>query len=144
MKNILAFCFVLFGFTNLFCQNSKVDTVNKSGTRYPEGDIRYAKFQGGDINKYIAEHLVYPKSKHNQGIVYISFTIEENGTVDSVRIRRGVDSSLNAEALRVITSMPKWTPATQNGKPVSQKLTIPIHFIFKDDSDSQEKKPEQK
>lgn len=62
------------------------------------------------------------------GKVYIQFVIEKDGSITDVKVARGVDSSLDKEAVRVVKSMPKWTPGKQRGKPVRVAYTLPINF----------------
>ncbi len=93
-----------------------------------------AKFPGGDINKWLSEHIDYPepaKDAQIQGTVYISFVVEKDGSVSTVKILRGVNKYLDDEAKRVINAMPKWSPGQQNGHSVRQLFNVPIHFILK-------------
>jgi protein TonB len=91
------------------------------------------KFPGGDIalQKYIASHVQYPVSAREnniQGKVYVQFVINKRGEVENVSIVRGVESSLDKESIRVVESLPKWSPGLQHGKPVSVYYTVPIYF----------------
>jgi len=92
------------------------------------------KFQGGDENaftKWVYDRLVYPDiAKENgvQGKVTISFLVNTDGSISDVKILRGVDSSLDKEAIRVISSSPKWTPGKQRNKPVKVRYNFPIIF----------------
>lgn len=94
------------------------------------------KFPGGNeaLAKFIADNIRYPKSaKANkiEGPVYIGFIIDKDGSVINVKVLRGVNAELDAEAIRVIKSMPKWTPGKQRGKPVRVNYTLPIIFSLK-------------
>ena len=79
-------------------------------------------FQGGDANqfsKWVNSRLQYPEiAKENgvQGRVTLQFTVEKDGTVTKVRVLRGVDPSLDKEAVRVVSSSPKWKPGKQIGR----------------------------
>lgn len=91
------------------------------------------EFPGGEaaLHKYIASHVQYPaiaRENSLQGKVYVKFVIGKNGDVVNVSIARGIDASLDAEALRVIQGMPKWKPGMQRGKPVRVTYTVPINF----------------
>ncbi|MCF6241975.1 MAG: M56 family metallopeptidase [Bacteroidales bacterium] len=93
------------------------------------------EFPGGELGlrKYIAMNVKYPHEarKHGlQGKVYVRFVVTKTGNVDNVTIARGVDSILNEEALRVVSTLPKWEPAMQKGVPVSVYYTIPINFAL--------------
>ena len=91
-------------------------------------------FQRGDANtftKWVFSKIVYPEiAKENgvQGRVTLQFTIETDGSVKNVKVLRGVDSSLDKEAVRVVSSSPKWSPGMQRNKPVRVKYTFPVVF----------------
>jgi TonB family protein len=85
----------------------------------------------GDINKYIADNIQYPDSarqKNIKGVVYVSFIVERNGFVSNIAILRTPDISLSNEARRLVSTMPRWVPGTQNGKTVRVQEMIPIRF----------------
>ncbi|HOK38652.1 MAG TPA: energy transducer TonB [Bacteroidales bacterium] len=90
-------------------------------------------FPGGEAEllKFIAENTKYPEiAKENgiQGRVFVQFVIDKNGNVTNVTIARGVDPYLDAEAIRVVKMLPKWTPGKQRGKPVPVTFVVPINF----------------
>lgn len=91
-------------------------------------------FQGKDANaftKWVFSKIVYPEiAKENgvQGRVTLQFTIDTDGSVTNVKVLRGVDSSLDKEAVRVVSSSPKWKPGMQRNKPVKVKYTFPVVF----------------
>ena len=85
------------------------------------------------IVKYLSENIKYPKKALKNGItgkVFIQFVIDKTGKVTNVTAVRGVEKSLDKEAVRVIKSMPKWKPGIKDGQPVKVKYTIPINFKF--------------
>ena len=91
-------------------------------------------FKGGDANKFskwVNSHLVYPvdaKEKNIQGRVTLQFTIEADGRVTNVKVLKSAHPSLDQEAVRVVSSSPKWNPGMQNGKPVKVTYTFPVIF----------------
>lgn len=88
-------------------------------------------FPGGNVQKWIAKNVKYPVLAMENGIqgkVYIQFVIEKDGSITDTKVIRGVDASLDKEAIRVINSMPKWKPGKQRGKPVRVSYTLPINF----------------
>ena len=92
-------------------------------------------FQGGDANtfsKWVQSKLVYPEiAKENgvQGRVTLQFTVEKDGSVTNVKVLRGVDSSLDKEAVRVVQSSPKWKPGKQRDRTVKEvTYTFPVMF----------------
>ncbi|GET32511.1 protein TonB [Prolixibacter bellariivorans] len=93
------------------------------------------EFPGGDLalRKYIANSIKYPVIAQENGIqgkVYVNFVVNTDGSVTNAKIARGVDPSLDKEALRVINSLPKWKPGKQRGKPVRVSFTVPINFVL--------------
>ena len=91
------------------------------------------QFPGGDaaLLSYIGKSVKYPVIAQENGIqgrVIVSFVVERDGSVADAVVVRGVDPSLDKEALRVVNSMPKWTPGKQRGKPVRVKYTLPVTF----------------
>ena len=91
-------------------------------------------FNGGDANefsKWVNSRLVYPEiAKENgvQGRVTLQFTVENDGRVTNVRVLRGVDESLDKEAVRVVSSSPKWKPGKQRDRAVKVTYTVPVIF----------------
>lgn len=92
------------------------------------------KFQGGDANAFsawVAKNLNYPEiAKENgvQGRVMLQFTVNPNGSVSDVKVLRGIDPSLDKEAVRVVSSSPKWTPGRQRDRAVKVTYTFPVIF----------------
>lgn len=91
-------------------------------------------FRGGGADEFaiwVNKHLRYPRiAKENgvQGRVITQFTVDDEGRMTNVRVLRGVDESLDQEAIRVIRMSPRWEPAMQDGKPVSVTFTFPVIF----------------
>jgi len=91
------------------------------------------KFPGGDLGlmNYIQKNLKYPPIAKEYGIagkVYVSYIVEKDGSVTNVEVVRGVDKNLDAEAVRVISSLPKYKPGRNRGVRVRVSFTIPINF----------------
>ncbi len=93
-------------------------------------------FRGGDLNdyrNYVQTNLKYPEIAQENGIsgrVFIQFAVDSKGNVVDATVVRGVDSSLDAEALRVVRNSPKWSPGKQRGRPVKVQFTFPIVFVL--------------
>ena len=91
-------------------------------------------FNKGDANefaKWVNARLVYPelaKENNVQGRVTLQFTVEADGRVSNVRVLRGVDESLDKEAVRVVSSSPKWEPGRQRDRAVKVTYTFPVIF----------------
>lgn len=93
------------------------------------------EFEGGEsaLLKYLAKNLKYPavaKEAGIQGVVYIQFVVEKDGSVTEVEVLRGVHELLDKEAFRVIEEMPLWAPGKQNGRVVRVQFSIPIRFTI--------------
>lgn len=91
------------------------------------------EFPGGEMAliKYIHEHIIYPevaKENNIQGKLTVQFCVKANGSIGEIRILRGVDPELDAEAKRVISELPAFKPGKQGGKAVPVWYTVPINF----------------
>lgn len=91
------------------------------------------EFPGGEmaLRTHIANAVKYPVTAQEKGIqgkVYVTFVVGKDGFVKNTSIARGVDPSLDAEALRVVKNLPKWEPGMQKGVPVNVSYTVPINF----------------
>lgn len=116
------------------------DTVKKAGMESVEivGTVydvveQMPKFPGGmgKMMQYIADNIKYPETAKANGIegrVIVNFIVDTEGNITSPKIFRSIDPDLDAEALRVVSSMPKWTPGMTAGKKVNVKFTIPVSF----------------
>lgn len=114
--------------------------ITPDETPQPEAPIvdfpdKEASFPGGTaaMQRFIAENIKYPEiamDLGDQGRVFVEFVINRDGSIEQVKILRGVSRELDAEARRVVMSMPKWTPAEQKGEPVRARARIPINFIL--------------
>ena len=91
------------------------------------------EFPGGEkaMLKWLGSNVKYPAlaAENNiQGRVMVSFVVERDGSVSNVKVDRGVDPSLDKEAVRLVQSMPKWKPGMYNGKPVRCRFRLPVTF----------------
>lgn len=102
-------------------------------------------FPGGQelLLKYLAANIKYPASAvkaKKQGRVIVTFIVQKDGSITHAKIARSINPELDAEALRVVKGMPKWTPGTQLGKPVSVKYVLPVKFSLQKDATPGKKK----
>lgn len=91
------------------------------------------QFPGGDeaLMQFLSKNMKYPTLAQEQGIqgrVYIQFVVNKDGSIVDVKVYKSLDASCDKEALRVVKSMPKWSPGRSNGKPVRVKYTLPVLF----------------
>lgn len=99
------------------------------------------EYPGGDeaLRHFLASEVKYPESaikKGIQGKVFVSFIIDRNGDVRDARIAKGINKALDEEALRVVRSMPKWSPGSQRGNNVAVAYTVPINFVLDNEKSS--------
>ena len=92
-----------------------------------------AHFPGGDraCTKWIQEHIKYPEgytSNQPQGKVVVSFIVEKDGSLDSIKVMKSPDPLLSEEAIRVVKEMPKWVPARYYGKVIRSRYYLPVIF----------------
>ena len=93
------------------------------------------EYPGGpnEMMRYIQENIKYPQSAIDnkiEGRVFVTFVVEKDGSISNAAVLRGIDKECDAEALRVVSSMPKWNPGQQDGKNVRTQFTIPIIYKF--------------
>lgn len=118
---------------------SVLEKYDNLGIRYLDFDPVYitvenmARFSGGDegVSTWLHQNVKYPEKAITDGIsgkVYVSFIVNSKGKVVFPKVIRGLSPELDNEALIVLSKMPNWQPATQNGTPVSVSYTVPIKF----------------
>lgn len=91
------------------------------------------EFPGGEaaMRSFLSTNIKYPPLARELGIqgkVYVNFVVETDGSITKLKLFRGIGGGCDEEALRVVRSMPKWTPGKQIGKAVRVEFTLPIHF----------------
>ena len=104
-------------------EENKVFEVVEQMPSFPGGS--------GALMQYLSKNIKYPPVAEENGIqgrVVCSFVVERDGSVSDVRILKGVDPSLDKEAIRVVSAMPKWIPGRQNGQMVRVKYNLPVTF----------------
>ena len=104
-------------------EQNKVFDVVEQQPQFPGGM--------GALNQWLGSNIKYPAMAAENGIegrVIVQFVVERDGSVSGVHVVRGVDSSLDKEATRVVAQMPKWIPGKQNGSAVRVKYTVPVTF----------------
>ena len=106
--------------------DTTVFTVCSEMPKYPGGETK--------LLSYLTENIKYPvKSieKKEQGRVIVDFIVEKDGSLSNIHVLKSITPRLDAEAIRVVKSMPKWIPGKQRGKSVRVKYTCPIIFKMK-------------
>jgi periplasmic protein TonB len=142
MKSLLILFFSLFALSSL-AQTEHPPAVPPQTTevkpiKQPEivdfPDVE-AEFPGGPeaMKKWIRDNIVYPPEslkKKEEGKVFVSFVVREDGSIKDVSIERGATENLDREAIRAIKKMPNWIPGEMKGKQVATKVRIPIAFTL--------------
>jgi len=126
LKVALMMLVLLFSFMTSTAQTKKNDMVFDVVEVMPQ-------YPGGQIAmlKYLMENIKYPEQAMKKGIqgrVAVSFIVEKDGSISDVKPILSVHPLLNKEAVRVVESMPKWSPGKQHGKPVRVRFNVPVMF----------------
>ena len=129
------------------------DTTKPADVKYVPAEVRkrlkgtlvfevaeeMPEFPGGGMSalmSYLKDNMRYPasaKEKGTQGRVTVQFVVDKDGSIKEPKLLRSVDKDMDAEALRLISNMPKWKPGRQKGQPVAVKYTVPVMFSLDDD-----------
>ena len=93
------------------------------------------RFPGGEESmfRYLAGNIKYPvaaKETGIQGTVHLTFVVETDGSISNVSVLRGIGGGCDEEAMRVVRSMPNWTPGNQQGRPVRVQFNLPVKFVL--------------
>ena len=139
MKQILTLMLLTCG---LFCAKAQVTSTDtaKNGMNNEETFSvveQEASFPGGQeaMYRFMADNLIYPRKAREEGIqgrVLLEFVVEKEGTLSNIKVIQTASPELDAEALRVISIMPKWEPATIKGQPVRSRFRLPFNFQIQD------------
>ena len=140
-----------------FVANNEKESAENYVQQVPDGDDKVylacenaPAFPGGThaMYKYLADNIKYPaeaKVAGKQGRVMVQFVVRKDGSVSDVSVAKSAGNLLlDNEAVRVVSSMPKWNPGTQGGKPVNVQYTIPVQFNLSDGMINNEKKDTEK
>lgn len=106
-------------------QEAEIFTVVESMPEFPGGPQAMMEF--------IARNIKYPPMARESGIqgrVFVNFVVEPNGSVTNVNVLRGIGGGCDEEAIRVVETMPKWTPGRQRGKAVRVSFNLPVRFTL--------------
>ena len=140
-----------------FVANNEKEIAENYLQQLPDGDDKVymacenaPTFPGGThaMYKYLAGNIKYPdeaKAAGKQGRVMVKFVVRKDGSISDVSVVKSAgDASLDKEAVRAVSSMPKWNPGTQGGKPVNVQYTIPVQFKLPSGMINNEKKDTEK
>lgn len=132
-KLLLMSLMAMLGLTTVSAQKTVVAQKNQQVFDVVE---QMPEYPGGiqALLDYLMESVKYPEDAEKQkieGRVIAIFVVETDGSISNVEVVKPVFPSLDAEAVRVLSAMPKWTPGKQSGKAVRVKYTVPINFQLK-------------
>ena len=140
MKKILTLLAIAtLAITFVSCEKEKNEeevVVQEDNTIYEITQIDVAPdFPGGipAFQKYLSDNIRYPAIAREagiQGVVYVSFVIEKDGSISNVEIIRGIGGGCDEEVVRVVQGMPKWTPAKRQGKIVRVRVSTSVRFTL--------------
>lgn len=112
-----------------FAQQQAIDSIIDNGGCFVDSEM--PQFIGGidSLKKFISRNFDLSVDKTcSVGKIYLKFAVEENGTLTNIKVLRGLSNKLDAEAIRVLSIMPKWKPAKINGKPIRMFMNLPLKF----------------
>ena len=144
MKLFHRLCFILLLLSSYKASAQSESPANEGiegikGTPINDSTVVYTyvgewpSFPGGNQarNKFLADNINYPRAAEKKGIegrVIIAFIIEKDGTITNVELLKGVEASLDEEAMRVVKLMPRWNPGKNNGEPVRTKHKVDVVY----------------
>jgi protein TonB len=123
----------------VFDINAVIWSATKEETEEESVTVDWAEimpeFPGGDkaLLNFLSKSVHYPEiaaANHIEGKVYVSFTVDVDGSIKDIRISRSVDTALDNEAKRVVGMMPRWKPGKQAGRNVKVNYTLPVNFVL--------------
>ena len=118
---------------SLSAQENKTASAQTDSSRIFVDYEENAQFPGGDMacKKWIQEHIKYPegcRSDSIQGRVVVSFIVERDGSLDSIKVVRSPHPALSEEAIRLVSEMPRWKPARYYNKTIRSRFFLPVIF----------------
>ena len=132
-KFIIMSLMALFGLTTVSAQKTVVAKKNQQVFDVVE---KMPEYPGGQaaLFEYLQKNVKYPadaEKKKVEGRVLVTFVVNTDGSITDIEVVRKTFPSLDAEAVRVISGMPRWKPGEQKGKKVRVKYTVPLTFRLK-------------
>jgi len=125
--------FLLFGSLQALAQSS----TTQSGDEIRAFAEVMPEFVGGQeaLSQFISDNVRYPEKEQRKGIsgvVYVKFVVEKDGSISNVEVERGVKKGkgYDAEAVRLVKSMPRWNPGIQKGNKIRVQFVLPIRFTL--------------
>lgn len=128
MKSFFLFFLLLLSCHYAKAQNEEIFNLVDVPPEYPGG------FE--NMMVFIQKNFEYPaicREMGDQGTVYVQFIVEKDGSISNVKVVKGVVEELDAESIRVVKMMPKWSPGMMKGRPVRARFTLPIRCKLSDD-----------
>lgn len=122
------------GTTVCHAQTTQKQQTEQQEPIYEQDKVdKQAEFTGGMMKQmeFMMKNLKYPKEAENEGAsgtVRVHFIVEKDGSLTDVKVPESVHKALDAEAIRLVKAMPKWTPAQLKGKAVRSKMVLPVQF----------------
>ena len=101
----------------------------------PDGSVEKRNCSNQSLVSFISKTLKVPEKSEETGAVYVNFSVDERGKVVEPNILRGLSNELNEAALIVVKALPDWEPARLYGRPIKVKMTLPVRFMRKDESE---------
>jgi TonB family protein len=130
MKNLLIILSLFLFSGNIYAQLKVIKTDTSYSDVLTVVDVA-PTFPGGDekLYEFLGENMIYPaeaKEKGIEGIVYVNFIVEKDGSLSNARILRDIGGGCGEEVLRVVSIMPPWNPGKQKGEVVRVNFNFPV------------------
>jgi protein TonB len=130
---VLVALMMAFGFSTASAQKTVVSQKNEKVFDVVE---QMPEYPGGmqALFEFLSQNIKYPEDAQKQkveGRVIATFVVETDGSISNIEVVKHAFPSLDAEAVRVLSAMPNWTPGKQSGKVVRVKYTVPLNFNLK-------------
>ena len=129
------FYFIILALAISMMTQAQSDTAVRSEIEIFQVVEKMPQFVGGKeaLSEYLNANAVYSQAAQDanvMGIVYVTFVVEADGSIEDARVIRGLHPDLDEVSLDLVNRMPKWNPGEQRGKPIRVQFTMPIHFGF--------------
>ena len=115
-----------------FAQETNKNALPNDSTIYGNYIVdQPAQISMAELNNHVSKNIKYPANAYLKGIegtVYVQFVVEKDGSITNVKVKKGVNEELDKEAIRVISTMPRWKPGKRNGIIVRTRHEHPVKF----------------
>lgn len=132
MKRIIFVIYILFAYGNLFAETGQWDIPDKTYFYWEVDTLpKFKNVKYNDLYDYIRSEMNYPQEIDAYGTIIVSFVVAKDGSVEDVRIERGLQEEFDKEIERILYGMPKWKAGKKENKDVKTKMLLPVKIFLK-------------